>query len=873
MILPAGDPGRDVGLVYRDDALAAGPATHVLIVGVGAYRSPRFKTALTTTTVSARALADWFVEPGPAGFGNPACPLGSVALLLSEPVAGDGEARSAYAGGRVPRADLAATKAALRAWVERINSHKDNLAILYVASHGESFLGRTAFLLEDYGIDPLDATAGMSEVEQLAGALENAVPIRQLLLFDCCRVPTDMRLPLTGGFGTPLVNLSQRLDDHGERRKQCRIAATGLGDVAIGRTDRTTHFMEALITALRGVASEQTATGWLVHPAGLVDKIDRLMSLQRRAGENAQAPDSQMSGRFEINFPGDPSDVAVYVSLDDPADWPDSEIVVAADPGPATTILGREGDAPFGLIRVPLAAEISVTARCAGADRGTKTIRAFAPAIFLEIGRTPPPPPVVVGRLDPGRSVGASAQILLRLDGPLQIEAGAIATVVRRDDPARNPKEVSVPIGGRAVVEVSPGAHLVTLRTPDGRLEARDVAAGRDEILEVTFALQTSPHEWLASAAMTGAIRTLPFAPGIGGVVTPAAPAPPSPSPSKGAGGMASIGVIAMAPIRRAIKTLTKTFGVVLSDTMLEGTFSDIPPEDILFPAPIPPPRPNLPPHSDVSCHVDVSLARRVVPDPMVDTAEAEADERLVRLDFVEQASTRFGRHQETVLARPLFALVEAGDRRELAVIASLGLSGKGTRGGWTPYILADRFAPIDEALSRVVVEDRVWGALLGFLAARDMDAGGRLIDDALGQEAVQAMREKAGNPLAALAGALVAVATARPDLEQRWDPWLMNLSNWFPGIPDGPIILGRRRLLRARTAGEVAEARRWLFEGFDRGAPVYSLSADWLARGLESLPGEDAELARRRSEARRLAGRVDPRQAFTVIRLDDQGR
>jgi hypothetical protein len=60
-------------------------------------------------------------------------------------------------------------------------------------------------------------------------------------------------------------------------------------------------------------------------------------------------------------------------------------------------------------------------------------------------------------------------------------------------------------------------------------------------------------------------------------------------------------------------------------------------------------------------------------------------------------------------------------------------------------------------------------------------------------------MADKLSNPLAAVAGALIAVAASNPDVEQTWDPWLANIANWFSDIPDGPIVLGRRLLMRAR--------------------------------------------------------------------------
>jgi hypothetical protein len=90
--------------------------------------------------------------------------------------------------------------------------------------------------------------------------------------------------------------------------------------------------------------------------------------------------------------------------------------------------------------------------------------------------------------------------------------------------------------------------------------------------------------------------------------------------------------------------------------------------------------------------------------------------------------------------------------------------------------------------------------------------------------------------------------------------------------LPDGPIVLGRRLLMRARTEQQVAAARKWFVEGFRRGVPFYSLAVDWLARGLESIPGDDADLVRMQRAARHLSGGIDPTHAFTVVRVSDGG-
>jgi len=43
---------------------------------------------------------------------------------------------------------------------------------------------------------------------------------------------------------------------------------------------------------------------------------------------------------------------------------------------------------------------------------------------------------------------------------------GAFADIVRTDDPKKNPKQVAVTLSGKTSVEVVPGKHTITLRTP-----------------------------------------------------------------------------------------------------------------------------------------------------------------------------------------------------------------------------------------------------------------------------------------------------------------------------------------------------------------------------------------------------------------------
>jgi len=790
-VLSAGDPGRGVGLVYLDAALAGGPATHVLVIGVAAYRSAKFKKPLDTATISARAVADWFVDAAKARFNNPDCALGSVAIALSET---PGAAKASYGSGEVPRADFASVKAAVRAWVKRINSHRDNLAVLYVAAHGESHLDRTAFLLEDYDTDELAATFGMSEIEQFVGSLENATPIDQLLLFDCCRAPTDMTLPWNTPLGDSLIALTRQTNDHGEPRKQWVIAATSLGEYATGMAAGPTLFNRALIDALNGVASDASEEGWPVRPGALFDKIDRILALHRLPDERPQTPAGRMAGSFTITYPGEPADVPVYVALEDPADWPDCSIRVTINGDPGDAIVGK-GDPPFHVLRVPELADLRLAAERDAASLGQAHVKKVrGPAVFVEIKDTVDAPNPVVGQLDSGRSVAPMARILIVIDSPTRIDAGAVAEVQRRDEAAKPPKTLVVTVGGETPLDVRPGEHVVTVRMPDGQAQTREVTLAKDKIVKVAFSTRPSPHEWLASAAVAGAIR----------------------EPSS------------------------------LATSSPKSTIPHTPPPD--------------PVQAGEQGFVTADLAFEIAPRPTLDVRVVADDGRFLRLG-IEQAPDPGWDH------RIPFARIAFAGRVELAVLPHLDIMG---RGGdeWRPYVVVDRAARPSEPLASVVVESGIWEGLLGFLGSRDIAAGTLLLDDRLHQSAVQAIADKVGNAYAAVAGALMAVAASSPDIAKRWDPWLENLANWFPSLPDGPIILGRRLLMRARSAEDIAVARGAFVDGFKRGVPVFSMSADWLARGFESLPGDDAELLDLRTRARRLANRIDRKRPFTVIRV-----
>jgi hypothetical protein len=180
--------------------------------------------------------------------------------------------------------------------------------------------------------------------------------------------------------------------------------------------------------------------------------------------------------------------------------------------------------------------------------------------------------------------------------------------------------------------------------------------------------------------------------------------------------------------------------------------------------------------------------------------------------------------------------------------------------------LIHDRYDPRQTRGRTVVsVRDSRWFPLLEFLASGRLGSAGqianRLVNDALG-----ALYLKVNGPLLAVAAGIILIARTKASESQFWDPWLDNLANWFPRIPDGKILLGCRRLQQARNEDERRAAFFHLEEGFRRGIPYMSASFRMLSTALAQLGSDQPEDLRRVVAA--MAAQVDPDQPFTVIRI-----
>jgi hypothetical protein len=811
---------RDVGVIYLDPRLEACPSTHALIIGVGQYASNRL-SPVSSPPIAARAMAGWFLdgalERKSNGFRNPGKPLGSLGILLSELPNG---APSDVEGASVPRASFANVKEAVQKWVKRARANPENLLFLFLSSHGESFGRRTAFLLEDYGTDDDDATAGMSEIEQFIEALTNVDPEQQLLIFDCCRTPTSLGLRFDQEFGTRLMNPVATTAR--EPRRPHVLRSTALGAEAFGRKDAPTLFAQVLLDALQGLAASPN-DDWAVDTYGLGLTAGRLLGLYTNDGEPLQHPESQLSTRFVITVAAPTDMTAVFVSLAPKHDFSTSRIRVMDGQTLIKEVSGVAGAQPFARVELPKYQVRTIEAiDTAGTMIGKTEIEPLPPVAFREL-----PERLRLIRSSGLRGHGAGSKrgrIVLSATGA-RVLASVVATLNRRGETGSGKTVVLSADGSQVEFEIEPGWYTISLATPNGQTRSGEIEVKpgatvdvkldlpgrprvlRDQLGDLRGARSEGPtptwepaaHAWLqelgASHEKTVAVgpsdgrilaAPIPFLLGLG------AHSPATPNNN--------VQALAIGPINQ-------------SDGGLRFAINDT--ETRRLPA---------------------RLGQR--------TATPELDDRLT------------------------WAAITGPGWREIIAIPTLGILGKHLDEPWTPELIVDPLAKTTTSHVACGVSTRQWSALLAFLALRDFERSAAVLDALMKDGKIRgAVLEKVDNPFAATAGALVAVATSRLEQGRIPEQWLWNLANWFPGLPDGPVIVARLLLSRKGFESSHVEAKTQLLEAYHRGVPVYSLAVDWLAQDLAAF-GDDPDTAGPAKNARRVAQLCDPTRAFTVLRL-----
>lgn len=131
-------------------------------------------------------------------------------------------------------------------------------------------------------------------------------------------------------------------------------------------------------------------------------------------------------------------------------------------------------------------------------------------------------------------------------------------------------------------------------------------------------------------------------------------------------------------------------------------------------------------------------------------------------------------------------------------------------------------------------MNDPSYGSLVEYLARRDLRSSA-LVSETLREQAQGHLNAKNLNPfLAAAAAYMLAMGD---DVREEQQQWMMNLTQRFPWLPDGPIAAGYRLLSRSEKGSADFEAGRdLLFEASDRGLPYFSVGLALLTEALNFI-------------------------------------
>jgi len=273
------------------------PGTHALIIGVSLYPhiadgddpTPEGESfqleQLSTAARSAAEFAAWLLNE----YHSPKAPLRSLRVLLSP---APGEQLNAVIQALLPPAH-AATRSAVEqdlvGFRAACDSHRDNVAIVYVAGHGVQMTKHgSVLLLQDFAkqgqLSRLQGAIDMAAVH--AGMNHPGTAQTQFWFVDACRQkPAIARRfeTLTGALALDEPN--------GNAEASPLFLAATTGSLAYGRLGGESLFNEALMWALRQAGAAEGPGGddqyWRVTVTQLIKVLpDRVKALAAAHGEN-----------------------------------------------------------------------------------------------------------------------------------------------------------------------------------------------------------------------------------------------------------------------------------------------------------------------------------------------------------------------------------------------------------------------------------------------------------------------------------------------------------------------------------------------------------------------------------------------------------
>lgn len=286
----------------------AGPQTHVLIVGVGHY--PFFREGgseadenaplkqITSSTVSARTLAHWFINE----YHYPPAPLGTVALLSSELNKLTFETAATHWILRAP--DYAAFSVAAQAWFDRGNTDEGNRLIFVFCGHGFGYGQLTSLLMPDFDFRRLDAWDSALDLGKFIAGLASCAAAEQIYFIDACRRPHGDLLAPDAAIGRSPIHAKKDPRQHfSSKRNAPLIFSTGDDQPAHGRIDGISVFTAAFLKSVRGMAARDDNGDWRVNNYTLLEAMSHVSNrMTQQHFPESQQPQGAEARAFDFHY-------------------------------------------------------------------------------------------------------------------------------------------------------------------------------------------------------------------------------------------------------------------------------------------------------------------------------------------------------------------------------------------------------------------------------------------------------------------------------------------------------------------------------------------------------------------------------------------
>jgi Caspase domain len=282
LISTASDAGSARFLVHQQKV--DGPATHAIVLGVGAYphllggsgplsNDHDGMAQLTSPPRSAREFAEWVIST----LNDPGKPLSTVALLLAE--ANPSPFPNPKTNHKVPveLATIDNVERAVSDWKARGDTNPENRLLFFFSGHGIAQGPDTSLLVADYGSKPNNPLDGAISLREFHLGMDTCAAREQCYFIDACRASSDTLIGAMGYAGHPIILPRTTFMREGGPREAPVYYSTLAGEEAYSRPNQVSPFTNALRLALDGLGGDDSEGDWRVSTTRLKEAIDWFM--------------------------------------------------------------------------------------------------------------------------------------------------------------------------------------------------------------------------------------------------------------------------------------------------------------------------------------------------------------------------------------------------------------------------------------------------------------------------------------------------------------------------------------------------------------------------------------------------------------------